>query len=391
MRRRMDGSPSWAVWNANTPPWTVGLEEEVMLLDGESGAAAHRIGDVLAVADGDLLEHLSAETHACVVELKTDPAACVADAVAQQSAWRQELARVLGDHLGLRAAVAGTHPLLHGADVELAPSARYQELGRTMRAVASREPTMALHVHVAVPDSDAAVRVFDGLRHDLPVLLALSANSPFWHGVDSGFSSMRTPILSMFPRMGLPRELGTYRAWIQALDALIAAGAIRDPGYVWWDVRLQPRLGTVEVRVMDAQTRTADNAALAALVQCLARGHAESDGEPHAAPPEVLAENRFLAARDGMRAELIVEEEGRRRPVGLLLDELLERCTPVAAALGCSLELAGAAVLAADPGDDRQRRGAASAGLAALPAQLAAEFVPGARDPVPRPIARSGR
>jgi carboxylate-amine ligase len=261
-----------------------------------------------------------------------------------------------------------------------------------MRAVACREPTMALHVHVAVPDSDAAVRVFDGLRHDLPVLLALSANSPFWHGVDSGFASMRTPILSMFPRMGLPRELGSYEAWVRALDALIVAGAIPDPGHVWWDVRLQPRLGTVEVRVMDAQTRTADNAALAALVQCLARCHAESEGERRAAPPEVLAENRFLAARDGMRAELIVGEEGRRQPVGRLLDEVLDRCAPVAAMLGCSLELAGAAILAADPGDDRQRRGAARAGLAALPGRLAAEFAPDAPQRVtPRPIARSGR
>jgi carboxylate-amine ligase len=241
-----------------------------------------------------------------------------------------------------------------------------------MRALAYREPTMALHVHVAVPDADTAVHALDGLRSDLPVVLALSANSPFWRGSDSGFASIRTPLFSMFPRVGIPRRFAGYASYVGVLDRMLRSGAIPEPGFVWWDARLQPRLGTVEVRIADAQSRVGDVAAIAAVVHCLVRRHAER-GRPRLAEPEVLAENRFLAARDGMRAELI---DGRkaRRPVDDRLAELLDACRPVAGALGCGAELAAAAALAADPGDVRQRRLAARDGLAALPARLGDEF-----------------
>jgi glutamate---cysteine ligase / carboxylate-amine ligase len=382
--------PAWARWNADVPPWTLGLEEEIVLLHGATGAAANRIDDLLAAVGGELAGHVSAETHACVAELKNDPMARVGEATGQQGALRRALSRLLDERLGMRAAVAGTHPLLVDADVALTRSGRYEEIGATMRAVAAREPTMALHVHVAVPDGDAAARASDGLRHDMPLLLALSANSPFWRGADSGFASMRTPILSMFPRMGLPPALGSYRGWVEGIDTLIGGGAISDPSFVWWDVRIRPRLGTVEVRVMDAQTRIADSAALAALVQCLALRHAEGQDRPVAARAEVMAENRFLAARDGMRAELITPQAPWRRPVRDLLAEQLERCAPTAAALGCVLELESAAALAADPGDDRQRRLAAYDGLEALPGHLAAQFAPvpgGAQHAPDRPCA----
>jgi carboxylate-amine ligase len=275
--------------------------------------------------------------------------------------------------LGLRAAAAGTHALAREDDVDVSPGARYREIESSMRALARREPTMALHVHVAVPDERAAVQALDGLRRDLPVLLALAANSPFWRGTDSGFSSMRAPIFSMFPRAGIPRQFGTYGDYVRVVDRLVGSGAVREPGFLWWDARLQPRLGTVEVRMLDAATRVADAAAIAALVQCLVRRHAES-WRTRAPEPEVLAENRFLAARDGMRAELIDGFGGRTRPVRDRLGEMLEACRPYAAALGCAGELAGVAALAADPGDARQRRLAGMHGLAHVPALLSDEF-----------------
>src|SRR3954466_205858 len=117
---------------------------------------------------------------------------------------------------------------------------------------------MALHVHVAVPDGATAVRALDGLRDDLPLLLALSANSPFWRGADSGFASMRTPIFSMFPRVGIARHFGAYAEYVRAVEAVVGSGAIRDPSFLWWDARIQPRFGTVEVRIMDAQSRVTD-------------------------------------------------------------------------------------------------------------------------------------
>ena len=243
-----------------------------------------------------------------------------------------------------------------------------------MRSLAQREPTMALHVHVALPDEAAAVRALDGLRLELPTLLAVSANSPYWRGADSGFASARIPIFSAFPRVGIARHFGNYLRYVQAIDPLLRAEAIPDPGFVWWDARLQPRLGTVEVRIMDAQSRVSDAAALAALVQCRVRRHA---GAPagHAVGAEVLAENRFLAARDGMRARFIASGP-RRRPARRTLASLLDDSAPFADELGCANELATAAELGATPGDERQRAHVARYGLSTLPARLEAEFAP---------------
>jgi carboxylate-amine ligase len=224
-----------------------------------------------------------------------------------------------------------------------------------------------------VPGPAAAVRALDGLRGDLPLLLALSANSPYARGEDSGFASVRTPIFSAFPRSGIPRAFGGYAGYVAAVEPLLRAGAISDVGFLWWDARLQPRLGTVEVRVMDAQSQPADAAALAAVVQCLVRLHADGGGP--VAGPEVLDENRFLAARDGMEATLLDGRGGRVAARDAVFD-LLVRCAPAAAQLGCTEELDLAARLAADPGDLRQRRAAAHGGIDGLPGRLAEAFAP---------------
>jgi glutamate---cysteine ligase / carboxylate-amine ligase len=165
------------------------------------------------------------------------------------------------------------------------------------------------------------------------------------------------PVFGSFPRVGIPRPFRSYAEYVEAVDVLLRCDAFPDPTFLWWDVRLQPKLGTIEVRIMDAQTRSHDNAALAALVQCAVRLEA-TEGFAAAAiaeHPEVLDENRFLATRDGMRAEFIDPERERRRPAADFLDELLGACAPHAAELGCAAELAAVASLAAEPGDHRQR------------------------------------
>jgi glutamate---cysteine ligase / carboxylate-amine ligase len=154
----------------------------------------------------------------------------------------------------------------------------------------------------------------------------------------------------------------------------VRSGAIPDPGFLWWDVRLQPRLGTVEVRIMDAQSRVADVAALAALVQCLVRRHGDQPASA-VATPETLAENRFLAARDGMSAWFIDGSGRSRRPAADALGEMLELCRPAADALGCAAELWAAAVLTDDAPYGRQRLVAARDGIEAVPAELAGEFI----------------
>ncbi len=343
-----------------------------MLLDARTRSIANRIDDVLAALPPELARHASSETHACVLELKSAPHATVAGAAEELTTLRSALDDVLRCELGLRAAAAGTHPLAVRADVAVTADPRHREIVETMGALARREPTMALHVHVAVPDGAAAVRALDGLRDDLPLLLALAANSPFWRGCDSGFAAMRSPIFAMFPRVGIPRRFGTYQRYTAAVQRMLSSVAIRDPSFLWWDARLRPPLGTVEVRIMDAQSRPADVGAMVALVQCLVRRHAEEGGEA-ATEAEVLDENRFLAARDGMDAVFVDERRGRR-PASDVLAERLEACEPYAAALGCLSELADVAALARDPGHVRQRRLAARRGLDGLVAALVEDF-----------------
>ena len=328
-----------------------------MLLDpARDWALAQRIKDVLAALPAALAGYVSAETHQGAIELMTDPHVSVSAAGAQLRSLRDELGAAL-DRLGLAAAVAGTHPLAVWSETEVTSSSRYRLIHRTMRDLATREPTFALHVHVGVPDPERAIELYNRLRVHLPLLLALSGNSPFWRGHDSGFASARTIVFQAFPRTGMPRRYGSYSEWVEAVDLQIRAGALPEPTFLWWDVRPQPRFGTVEVRVMDAQTRAADTAALVALVQSIARLELE---EGYVAghviqAEEVLAENRFIAARDGMEARLIDTSEESLRPVTRLLAELVDAAHPHAEALGCATELARVQALAAYPGAARQR------------------------------------
>jgi carboxylate-amine ligase len=349
--------PDWAHWNeeASAAPWTVGVEEEVMLLDPHTMALASRIDDVLPALSDELAGQASAETHAAALEVATHPHATVGDAVRELARLRGRLASDLA-RLGLRPAVAGTHPFAEWQEIEISPGARYQSIYASMRELARREPTFALHVHIALPGAEAAVRALRGLRAHLPVLLALSGNSPFWQGRLTGLASTRTPVFGGFPRVGIPRAFADYADYAEAVDQLMRCGAFPEPTFLWWDIRLQPKLGTLEVRVMDAQTRVTDVAALVALVQCLVRIEAtEGLADPVlVASPEVLDENRFLAARDGMAAELLDPAAERRVPVDAWLETLLDACAPHAEALGCTTELLEASALAIAPGAVRQ-------------------------------------
>src|SRR3954453_14318855 len=299
--------PEWAIWKVHPDlePWTVGVEEEVMLLEPD-GSPAWRSEDVLRELPDALVEHTRGETHGLALELATDPHRTVGATPCHLHQLRAGLSDAVHG-LGLRAAVAGTHPMVRSEDVQVSPGARYQYLHSSLRELARREPTFGLHVHVAIPDPELAVRAFNGIRAHIPVLLALAANSPFMRGIDTGLASARTPVFQAFPRTGIPRCFDTYADYAEAVDVLLRCGAIPEPTFIWWDVRLQPKLGTLEVRVMDARTRTREPAALAALVQCLVRLEAlDGMAEPELCfAPEVLDENRFLAARDGIHAQLL--------------------------------------------------------------------------------------
>jgi carboxylate-amine ligase len=382
-------APEWATWSraGADDPWTVGVEEEVMLLDPATGAPASRVEDVLAALPPELAEHAAAETHGSALELATGPHARVGDAAAELAGLRSGLTATL-QPMGLAAAVAGTHPLARWDETEVSPGARYQYLHDSLRELARREPTFGLHIHVAVPEAEQATRALNRISAHLPLLLALSANSPFWGGRDSGMASIRTPLFQAFPRVGIPRWFHSYGQYVEAIDVLVRCGAIPEPSFVWWDARLQPRLGTLEIRVMDAQTRVRDTGALTALVQCLVRLEATegfSDGAWREAP-EALAENRFIAARDGMAAQFVDPARDRMVPALGRLAMVIDACWPHAVALGCERELGTVASLAGDWGAARQRAIASDpGGLGGLVAALRSEFSP------PRPVARRRR
>jgi glutamate---cysteine ligase / carboxylate-amine ligase len=374
---QLKGTRSWAAWQPSAP-YTVGLEEEVMLLDPADWSLAQRSDDVLPQLPAGLAEHVSAETHQGAIELATDPHRTVGEAVAQLAGLRAWLAEELAAQ-GLAVAAAGTHPFALWSDTRVSPASRYQVILRTMADLARREPTFALHVHVGVPDPERAIRLLNALRAHVPLLLGLSANSPFWQGRSTGLASTRTSVFGAFPRTGLPRRFGSYEDWVATVDELLRCGAFPEPTFLWWDVRPQPALGTVEVRTMDAQTDVRATAALVALVQSLARLELEEGHAPEQliAADELLAENRFLAARDGIEADLLDPAAELRRPARAQLRALLDAARPHAEELGCRRELDSVARLALQPPFLRQLDAAERRGrLPGLMAELAGAFVP---------------
>lgn len=370
--------PSWATWSEphELGPYTVGLEEEVMLLDQHSWALAHRIDSVLPRLPHGRTASFTAETHGSALEIQTGVHARIPEAIGELAALRTELDETLRP-LSMRAACAGTHPFAVWQEIVVSAGERYQFVYGSMRELARREPTFGLHVHVGVPDAEAAIFAANRLRTHIPLLLALSVNSPFWQGRDTGLASARTPLFQAFPRVGIPRDFADYAEYVESVDVLIRCDAVPEPTFLWWDVRPQPRFGTVEVRIMDAQTKLGESAAIAALVQSIVR--AEVEGEEHlerSMPQEVLAENRFLAARDGMEAELIEPELGRRVPARELLADLVAVCRPHAQELGCEAELDGVLRLGDRTGAERQIEQARALGsLPRLVGLLAADFL----------------
>ncbi len=349
-----------------------------MLLDAKRGwSLAERIDDVLPALSKELGARVAAETHGSALELATVPHPGVPSAAGEIHELRERLARELAP-LGLRTASAGTHPCAIWNEVRIANGARHQAVYGSMRELARREPTFALHVHIGVGDPEAAITLFNRLRGHLAPLLALSANSPFWQGRDTGLASTRVPIFQAFPRVGVPRDFAGYQDWVETVDLLLRSEAFAEPTFLWWDLRPQPRFGTVEVRIMDAQIRSSSTMALVALLQSLAHLELEEGylSARQIGSPEMLAENRFLASRDGLAARLIDGARETRVPVAELVADLMRAARPHADELGCRDALEGVSELLAENGAAEQLRVAKQgAGLSGVVHHLADAFV----------------
>ena len=348
--------------------FAIGVEEELILVDPESRALSHAGVEVLArMSDADASEGFAhPDTYSALIELASPVAHDAREGVAALSALRARVRAAGGTVIG-----AGIHPDGAFGDVEHVDEPRYQRIVDQLQGLIKRTPTCALHVHVGMPDAATAIRVFNGLREQLPLLQALAANSPFWHGRDSGLATARAQLFRGYPRAEIPRAFDSYDDYAATVEGVVEAGDLPDYTFLWWDIRPHPRLGTVEVRAMDSQSALWSAAGLAALVHGLARAEAEEVRDAWA-PREVLMEASFTAARDGLRARLPMD--GALRPAPEVARAALERARPHAAELGSADALEGIErILVEGNGADRQRAAHARGGMPALLDLLVAE------------------
>jgi carboxylate-amine ligase len=337
------------------PSYTLGIEEELMILDAESYNLANAVEALIEESpDGEIKPELMES----VLEIATQPCQDAREAGAQLRALRRQVAEA-AERKGLRIGSAGTHPFAMWEDQRISSSERYRELVSALRFVARQEIIFGLHVHVGLDDADKAIHVTNGMRVHVPVLLALSANSPFWRAQSTGLASTRMPIFRAFPRTGMPP---TYRDWADyesRIGFMVDSGAIQDYTFLWYDVRPHPNFGTVEVRAMDAQTRVEHTLALAALIQAMVKElaeHYEAGSELASYPYEMLDENRWLAARHGLEGELVDLPHKRLVATKELVRRLYDRLRPHAQDLGAEHEFDGLQdLLERGDGASRQR------------------------------------
>ncbi len=309
-----------------------------MILDAESLELVNAIESMLEPSP---LGEIKPELMESVLEISTDPCPDIPEASDQLRTLRRQVADTAASK-GLAIGSSGTHPFAMWEDQRIVARPRYRDLISAMRFVARQELIFGMHVHVGVDDPDKAIHVANGMRVHLPLLLGLSANSPFWRADTTGLASTRTPIFRAFPRVGIPP---TYKDWAdyeRRIEFMITAGVIEDYTYLWHDVRPHPNFGTIEVRVMDSQTHIEHSVGLAALVQALVRElseHFESGGQLASYPFEMLDENKWLAARHGLEGELVDLPSSERVATRALARRLLDRMREHASDLGSRNEL----------------------------------------------------
>ena len=345
--------------------FTIGLEEELLLVDPATLQLAPVSREVLQAMDGPD-EDASHEAYAAQIELRSPPSVSAADAVA---ALAERRAAALDAGATLMA--VGLHPTGRFGDADLVPTPRYARVAGEMRGILRRTPESALHVHVGMPDGESAVRAFNALRRRIPLLLGLSANSPWWFGADSGLASARHALVRAYPGRGIPEALRDLEDAERRVAAVLEVAGVPEPTFLWWDLRLHPTHGTVEVREMDVQSSLEHSAALAALVRAFAL---EAQEEPPAAHEgsELLDWSAFRACRDGTDATIL--DDGRLRPLRDVALDAVARLAPHARSSGDEDALGGVArILERGGGSGRRRAAYVRGGVGAMLSTLVAE------------------
>lgn len=368
-------------FNASGGP-SLGVEVEFELVDRgtrELTSAARSILEVMGAGhpggDHPKAKH---ELFECTIEIITGICATVAEAKADLSATLSDVEALAGER-GLALMCSGTHPFSDWRNQVVTANARYAELVDEMAWMAERLQIFGVHFHVGIRSAEKVVAIANAMSTYIPHLLALSASSPYWEGHDTGLASSRSKVFEGLPTAGLPEQIDDWPAFERFMGTLVSASAIKSVREVWWDIRPHPDFGTVELRMCDGIPTLREVAALAALSQCLVEwfDRADDRGEPLPIPREwILRQNKWRAARHGLDAELIVDEDGGCQPLRESVAALVEHLAPVADDLGCRAELLDVTtILDVGPSYRRQRRAAeAGSGLVDVVDLLVAEL-----------------
>jgi carboxylate-amine ligase len=343
-------------------PYTLGVEEEYMLLDSTTFDLVQHIDTVLAAVEGSHLEDvIRPELMQSVLEISTPVCRNIAEVDTELRRLRSAVTQIARE-MNMRVGSAGTHPFSLFERQRITARDRYRALVDQLQYVARRELIFGMHIHVAVDDPEKAIRVVNGLLVHLPQFLGLSASSPFWRGEPTGLASTRQLVFAAFPRSGPPPRFKDYADYAEVVNQLERTGCIADYTHIWWDIRPHPRLGTVELRICDAVTRVEHAVSIAAYCQALVKHYCElhEKGEEIPSYHRILtSENKWLAARYGLEAPVMDLATGRRNrvPVSQLVRRTLRDLEPHARELGCERELEGVRdILSRGPSADGQLR-----------------------------------
>ena len=342
---------------------SLGVEVELAIVDdatGELTGAAGRTLATLAARNGGI-DHprIKAELFECTLEVITGVCDTVAEARADIDASVAEIRGIL-DPQGLDLISAGLHPFTTWQSQTRTPGARYDALVERLQWPARRLLTHGIHYHVGVRSPEKAIAIANAVATYLPLFLALSASSPYRHGIDTGLASTRAKVFESLPTSGLPPRLADWAEFEDLMTALVTAGSIETIREVWWDIRPHPDFGTIELRMCDAMPTPTEICALAAFAQSLVEWLDQLLDRGYRLPEAhdwVLRDNKWRAARYGLDARLVVDSGGRTRPIVNLIEEAVHELTPVAEQLACADELAGVlTILRTGSSSTRQRQ-----------------------------------
>jgi glutamate---cysteine ligase / carboxylate-amine ligase len=326
-----------------TPPFTVGIEEEYLIVDRRTRALVPELPrGMLAECEARLRGQTSPEFLRSQIEVQTRAHRTLAEARADLAHLRRTIAAIADAH-GLAPVAAATHPIAEWSEQKATERDRYRALERDLQGVSRRLVICGLHVHVGIEDDELAIDLMNQVAYFLPHLLALSTSSPFWRGEDTGLKSYRVAVFNELPRTGLPDHFESHGEYRRQLARLVAAGLIDDASKLWWDIRPSARFPTLEMRITDIPTRLDDTIAIAALYQCILsmlwRLRVENQ-RWRLYPRMLVGENRWRAQRHGIDDGLVDFGKGEVVPFARLLEELLALTSPDAERLGCAREIA---------------------------------------------------